>query len=308
MILIWNYKGIEKMSKHKINKLLEGIIKEPEPFERLLERSERSKEASEKNKPIAKEWFDIAQDDIQVSHLLMKNKYFAASVYHLQQAFEKLTKCYFILSGMEPEQARDHRFILKRLKSEIKDKYIQDFLDLSKGADSPKVSLDDFGKVLEVIEKSEDGLRRINAGEIRNIFTILNNLEKKILNKHLVESIQEKLKQKKFLKRLKHLIFQITRFRTSDSQVGSLTNAKQVEVILSSNVIGIKLNLLSMITYAHFNTPRYPSIKDSGVTFKTYTSELGIVEGLSLFIEEFKHIAKGIGLEFSEDPTLSRKE
>ena len=296
------------MPKNKINRLLEGIIRDPKPFERLLKQSEQYEEASKRNKPIAKEWFDVAQDDIQVSHLLMKNKHFAASVYHLQQAFEKLTKCYFILSGrMEPEEARDHRFILKRLKREIKEGYNQDFLDLSKWADGPKVNLDNLGGILEIIKKSEDGLRRINKGEIRKIFAILNNLEKKLLNKHLVESIQKKLKQKKLLKPLKDFISQMTPFRISHSQVKFFTDTKQVEVIFSHIVIGIKLNLLSMITYAHFNTPRYPSIK-GGVTFKAYTSELGIVEELSLFVEEFKLIAKSIGSQFAEDSPLSRKE
>ena len=79
----------------------------PELFKRALRKSRQYNKASDRNKPIAREWFQIANDDIQVSKLLIKNKHYAASVYHLQQVFEKITKSYHILFGrMEPEQAK----------------------------------------------------------------------------------------------------------------------------------------------------------------------------------------------------------
>ena len=77
-----------------------------------------------------------------VSKLLLENKHYAASVYHLQQAFEKLTKCYFILSGrMEPEQAKSHQFVLNRLRKEIKDDYVNNFLELSKSINAKSVDV-----------------------------------------------------------------------------------------------------------------------------------------------------------------------
>ena len=42
------------------------------------------------------EFFKISKDDLKISKLLYKKKYFAASIYHLQQSVEKLTKAYLL--------------------------------------------------------------------------------------------------------------------------------------------------------------------------------------------------------------------
>lgn len=271
----------------------------PVLFEKILRSSKQYAKASERNKPIAKEWFNIAKDDISVSKLLLENKHYAASVYHLQQAFEKLSKCYFILSGrMTPEQVNGHKFVLNRLKKEINDEYINTFLELSKSISAKPVDISSGEKSLKVIEKTEDELRLIKYTDIEKIISKITDIETKLLNDRFIKDTEKKLKKRKFRKGLRHIIFKITNFRTSYSQVDELIDTKQVKLYLMSSVIGIKLNFLSLITYVHFNTPRYPSDRYSNVTYSDYTDSLGIVKGTTSFIEIFNNICSYIDQEY----------
>lgn len=273
----------------------------PVLFERFLRKSIEYAKVSEKNKPIARQWFNVANDDISVSKLLIDNKHFAASVYHLQQAFEKLSKCYFILSGrMGPDQARSHQFIIHRLKDEIRDEYINNFLKLSKSVNETSVEVSSAEKSLEIIEKTEDELRQIKCSDIEQILNLINNIETKLLESRFIKAIEKKIKERKFQKGLRHIIFKTTRFRTSYSQVKEFTDTKQVRSCLMSSVINIKLLFLSLMTYVHFNTPRYPSIKDSEVTYSSYTESLGIVKEINLFIDIFNNISSYIEQEYFE--------
>ena len=271
----------------------------PVLIERILRRTQQYAKTYERNKPIAKEWFNIAKDDISVSKLLIENKHHATSVYHLQQAFEKLSKCYFILSGrMEPEQAKGHQLVLNRLKKEIKDEYVNNFLELSKSINVKSVDVSSAEESLKVIEKTEDELRLIECSDIKRIISQMNHIETKLLNSHFIKATEKKLKQRKFRKGLRHIIFKITHFRTSYSQVEELIDTKQVKLYLISGVISIKLNFLSLMTYVHFNTPRYPSNKGSNVTYFNYTDSLGIVKATNLFIEIFNDICSYIDQEY----------
>ena len=91
---------------------------DPVLFENLFRKSQEYAKASKKNKPIAQKWFTIANDDITITKILFEKEHYAGSVYHLQQAFEKLIKGYYILSGREnPEKVGSHLYITKKLKS-----------------------------------------------------------------------------------------------------------------------------------------------------------------------------------------------
>ncbi len=277
-------------SKNRFNPIL---------FERILRLARLYVKASERNKPIAKEWFSVAKDDIQISKLLIDNQHYAASIYHLQQAFEKLSKCYFILSGrMEPEQARDHKFILNRLKKEIKDEYINNFLELSNSINETSINLSAGEHSLEVIEKNEDELRQITSLEIEKIINLMNDIEIKLLNSHFIKALEKKLKRRDFLRGIRHVIFKITHFRTSYSQVEEATDTNQVKLYIMGSVISIKLLFLSLITYVHSNSPRYPSVKDSTLTYSKYNNSLGIVEKTNLLINNFNIITKYIENEY----------
>src|SRR3989344_2378462 len=271
------------MSKKEIDPVL---------FEKFLQSSKQYAKASQKNKHIAQEWFKVANEDISVSKLCFVNKHYASSIYHLQQAFEKLTKCYYILSGrMEPDQARDHRFILNQLKKDIKDEYINSILELLKSISENTTNLTLEVNSLEILEKNEEQLRQIAVLDIEKFFNLFNALDTKLLNPQFILSIEKKIKQRKVKKSIRHIILKITHFRTSYSQVEEAINKKQVELYVQMSIMNIKLLFLSLTTYVHFNTPIYPSNKDSNMKHSDYSEQLGIVKKISLFHESFDNIS-----------------
>jgi HEPN domain-containing protein len=272
----------------------------PIVIERMIKQLKQYARASKKNNNFAKKWLDIAKDDIEISELLKNSKHYASSVYHLQQAFEKLSKCYFILSGrMEPDQAKEHKFVLNRLRIEIKETYINNFLELSKSITDNSIidnSIDVASgeKVLDFIGSNEEEIRKISSSDIEAMFNLFNRIENKLLDPYFIKATEKKLKQRKLLKGLKHLIFRITHFRASYSDVDELTDIKQVRNYFVSCVISIKLQFLSLITYVHANNPRYPFIKDSVITYFNYNDSLGIVKKIDSLIDNFNIIAKSI--------------
>ena len=101
---------------------------DPILFEKWLRKSEQYAKVSKENQEIAKKFLIIAENDIQISKLLYENSHFAGAMYHLQQAFEKITKGYYIYTGRyTPEQVMGHRFILSSLKKEIVGEDLKNF-------------------------------------------------------------------------------------------------------------------------------------------------------------------------------------
>ncbi len=268
---------------------------DPELFERVLKRIRQFSQASDKNKPIARDWFDIARDDIKITELLIQKKHYAAAAYHLQQGFEKITKCYYILSGtMDPEQARDHKFVLKGLKKTLKEEYIDNILELSKLNTCNKVNLEESKNTLDTINKSEEQWRVIKEKEIKRIIDLIGAIEERFLNHHFIKSIEKKVRNKKNLKGIRHLILKITHFRTSYSQVKQWTDNRQIKQYIRGMIISIKLQFLSIITCVHYNTPRYPTIKNSNVNYKAYSENLGVINKIDEFIRIFYEVSDSI--------------
>lgn len=279
---------------------------DPVLFEKLFRKSQEYAKASKKNKPIAEKWFTIANDDINITKILYKNKHFAGSVYHLQQAFEKLIKGYYILSGREnPEKVGSHLYVTKKLKSEIKDEYINTFLELSKSVNDNEVKLDSAEQALNIFDKSEDEIRLLDKQNLLKILELIKKLESVLMNIETIQKTEEKLQEKNFIRMVKHLILKITTFRVRESDVKEAIRKEQVVFYLKSAVISIKLQMISLFTFLHFNSPRYPydNKKNNAtkVTYFDYKKDLGIVSLIPEMITIFDEIYQDMILEVNEN-------
>ena len=270
-------------------------------FEKLFRKSQEYAKASKKNRLIAKKWLLIAKNDIEIVQLLYDNKFYAGATYHLQQAFEKLVKGYYILSGREdPDKIKLHTYNVDKLKKEIKDEYINTFLKLSKSISDKTVNLESAEKTLSFLEKTEDQIRLVKDKKLNTILELINKLESVLTSVDTIEKTEAKLQEKKFINGLKHLILKITHFRVRESQIKEAVKKEQVIVYLKSASINIKLQLTSLFTYLHSNSPRYPYDNKTNVTFFDYNKDLGIVKKIPSFITIFNEIYDSFELDREE--------
>lgn len=263
----------------------------PYLFEKILERTEKYAKTSIENKDIAVKWLDISKNDIQITKILYEKKYYAGAVYHLQQAFEKLAKGYYILTGrMSPEKAMNHKFVIEKLKSEIKDDYLNDLAEISSAINKKEISLKQSEEGLTLLEKSEDEIRMIKSEDIGKIFEIIKTYETKLKSKENLDYLEKRTLEKGFLKIIKHLLFKITHFRVYDSQVREAIQKQRLMEYLEEILLGIRLHYLSILTFPHYNTPRYPNNPNTEVTFFFYDEKSGIVSYLKELISSFEEI------------------
>ncbi len=274
------------MKKSKIDPVL---------FERIIQKIEKYAKVSKENKDIVEKWIIIAENDFKVAKILYRKKYYSFSVYHLQQAFEKLTKSYYIFTGrLDLKEAVGHDFILKRLQKEIINQDMQDIIKLSSSMNERELTLNEPENSLKIINSSEDEIRNLNDKEIRAILEFINRLENKIKSKESIESIEKKIREKGFFNILKSLILKITHFRVRNYQIRKIIEEQTLLDYLNDILISIKLHYLSLITFLHCNCPRYPSIKDSKLNFFSYNGELGIVTCSPALFDAFEDILSNL--------------
>lgn len=78
------------------------IINNPQKSKELKEIFEFMRKSAKENKEAAKEFLLYALEDIKSAKILYKEKIFSNSVYHLQQAIEKMVKSCALGSGIIP--------------------------------------------------------------------------------------------------------------------------------------------------------------------------------------------------------------
>jgi len=101
-------------------------------------------------------FIDCAKDDIKAVELLYKNQIFSLSVYHMQQAIEKILKSYLIISGAyeikEPESFRHNL-----------DKMINDMMDRT---DSLNYNFNKAGKTQHPFPKEQLELKTLTIDKL----------------------------------------------------------------------------------------------------------------------------------------------
>jgi len=106
---------------------------DPVAFEKFARLIEESSKFASVNRPIARQWAEISESDIRASKILLKEGLFPQSVYFLQQAYEKILKSFYLISGrIKPPDIKGHNFNIKQLKKDTEDQFVGDTIFLLK--------------------------------------------------------------------------------------------------------------------------------------------------------------------------------
>lgn len=235
-------------------------------FQKMLQNQNTEKQKENRN--LAIEFLKCAKDDIKATKLLYENKVFPLSVYHLQQAVEKITKAYaLVLSIISKEELMEIKHksplvFIKLLEKSWAIKYINLIKMLNPWI---KTNVDDVEKI---INEKQDELAKMPKTVIRSFLTSIEKT-RAILQGQIRPQINI------LLGLLKPLLNEQTE------------NLKKTfnEVFRSSMITSfIGLYLLSVITYPHFAFTRYPDgeIKPSDY----YSGDMEIVECVNDILSE----------------------
>ncbi len=265
-------------------------------FEKLTQKINQYANVSIKNKEASKKWLAIAREDIEVCNLLVNNKYYSASSYYLEQAYEKLLKSFYLLSGKEDEDSIfGHDFVLKILKKEVTKKDdLKQFFELVNTLEGKNYSLDGYGVKIDDLKQDEDALRRMSKKEIIGLLELIEKLGKSIKSKESINKLCKKIGGRKSKRFLHQMLLRIigggVRKIPLEDYIGEGSLIRSIDYIL----ISMKLHVLSLVTFPHWNTPRYPISRGTEMGFFDYTEELGVVKSTKELVKVFYEIVDSI--------------
>ena len=248
-------------------------------FARYFERLER---INEKDKEIGGAWFVVAKDDFEVMKLLYENKHYAASCYHMQQCYEKLSKSMMILNGAsKPDSVWGHEFASAKIKSLLMSEV---YTHVSNLAAIIGVTFEVDISKLEILKKNENEIRKMNKGEIAFVINQIKKIEDTCLSKEFIKKVTESLNVKSKITLIKHIVFQLTHFRVRESQIREKTTEESVTKIIKQMMFSLKLLFICLMLQSHSNTPRYPAQQDEP-NFFSYVEGFGAVDFMNTYIE-----------------------
>lgn len=298
-------RGGQKMSKKR------GISLEM--IDRILLKQEQQEKVAEGNTVVAKRWLEISKEDMETTKILYGKGHFAFAVYHLQQAFEKLAKGYYLLTGrITPEQAKDHRFVLDRLKKEFKEEDMKNIFELISTLNKKTFDLTNSESALSILEKSEDDLRMASKEDLTKIISSMELYENNLKSRDTLNILEAKINKPSLFRLIKYLLSHYSIFRIRDSEVREAISEYNLKEYISYLLLSTRLHYLCVLTFSHFNTPRYPYIPNSKVNFYSYNTKLGIVsimpQFISLFDEIFDAISSKIIEQKSKNPEIQQNK
>lgn len=276
-------------------------------FKSFFGKLKEKAEAGKKFYDDAKKFYIIAKKDLETSKILSKNNLDAFSVYHLQQCFEKLIKADYIITGRkDPEQVSRHDFHIKMMKEEIRNGFLVDIKNaMASVNEQSKINeLKIEEEIIDKLANDEDKLRGISIEEINSILKFLENIEKALTEKEFIEKIKSNINQPKMVIKIKHWIIQIIRFRMSNQTAKDIINKTDIEEIIRSWVRSFQIMIIGIITYPHYNTPRYPLTPNTKFNFFSYNDEIGIVKNLEVLQKYAENYLKNIQTEENNKSTF----
>ena len=238
---------------------------------------------------ISKKWLEIAKDDLEITELLYTTKHYAASIYHTQQCYEKLSKSYFIISGYAtPTQVHGHYYTTQNIEKIIKSEAFDSISGLASIINDKNLKVD--LTPLEEYKKNDVILRKIPEDVVIKIIENLEKIEDHVTQEKFIQKITTDLNTRQKINSIKHLIFYITRFRISIPKVKEQMNYNEVKKSIKKIITALKLLLICLIVQVHYNNPRYPNTNENDTTYFSYNQDHGLVKTLPRIINETKKI------------------
>lgn len=250
---------------------------------------------------VAKEYLEIAKMDLCAAKLLYDAGKFNIAVFELQQAVEKVTKCFILVmeDNKEPffkiEELRNHNslnFLIQIIERYIK--LIDEKYDKKDAfADNIKNGIKD------ILNEQKKRIKDINGKEdkeeINNQLVLLNKFKDfnvtNISKDHMVLILKNN--------------YNITLSKKDiDKRYNELkNNINKVDFLKLLNKIFLPLSLLGAITFRHEQSTRYPfEVENKNIvikiTPKEYKNGLGIVDTFPQMEELLKSVIVKIEEEF----------
>jgi HEPN domain-containing protein len=242
-----------------------------------------------KRMDVAQKLFNYGKIDLEASNLLYKENIYPLAIYHLQQAIEKITKAYFLESGMieleelYPKGTTNKKETVGHLSPKalilaIEKKEIKSNLEiLFRCSNFSKIDSDKEAKKLRSLIRKRIKVAKISENEINQVVKTFRTTYKVLKAKLPKREMRHKI----------HLFnlsvsSQIKKIKEFKDEIRDIDNVlKYLEKDATKNVernfVALNLYLLSIITFPHFISTRYPKEK-RGLSPEDYNKELGIVK------------------------------
>jgi HEPN domain-containing protein len=267
-------------------------------LEDLVRRIQKQADANKIFKKDGEEWFAIAKDDFDVCKVLTEKKHYAGAVYHLQQCYEKLSKSFFILTGTtNPSVVSGHDFEQRRIKEIFKEDWAIASMSLYEFINEKKLEVKEG--LMDTISSEEDKIRAASKSEIEKIFSYFKEIENKFYDEKFLDKTEKELKAKrKTLKQIRHYVHLLTRRRIRYSEIVEIITKDRIKKECKNIIMSLKLMLLCILLFPHYNVPRYPKGKKTEINYFSYKSGLGIVDSLDMFITHTEEILRDFEIQF----------
>jgi hypothetical protein len=251
------------------------------------------------HRQVAKNWFEIAKVDLDAAQILYNKSMIPFTIYHLQQAYEKMSKAFFILNGnVKGEDVYGHDFSSRLVRSCLEN---QIWPIISKIPEfDPKFEIEKKKEIWKQFNNKQI-IRTFEYSKINELIKIFLEYDNIIRSNKFLEKIYKEVNCPQKLRALKHIIFKITRFRVRTQDVKDKTTRDEIEKGLFRLSLSTRVIVFSVLFQYHSNTSRYPNDKKSDMNYFSYTNELGIVkfipEALELTTKIINDFDKFIQLE-----------
>jgi len=257
---------------------------------------------------IAKKLFEYGKTDLLASEILWDRKIYPLAVYLLQQSIEKITKGYFLgigfitieelypLKTTKKQETIGHispkAFLLALKKKEVRESV--DILFRHSGIKQEEVG---GPRDLEKLIKRPIKLARISEKEIN--YVLRNFKAKHKIIKRVIGGRNLRFKINLYKTSILSRIHRIKISKKDKKTLKEGLNYLGVDTIknLELNFLLLNMYLLSIITFPHFISTRYPKGK-RGLCPEDYTEDLGIVKKFPKILEMTKSIIKGLENRF----------
>ena len=202
---------------------------------------------------------NISKEDLLIAKWCYSKGLYSSSIYHLQQATEKISKAFGLYIGiLSKDELKSINHISPKVSLKILD---HPLIKIAIGwSDKYKSLRNSLYKIIK--NKEINQLQRLSSGEIRKLLQGISTYKKRILSDDFIRNLSLSLGlHKRDLKRIINLSI----------AMGYLTT-------------------ISILTFPHAQSTRYPM--DVGLSPKDYKRGLGVIDQEKEIIESLKFIVK----------------
>ena len=244
-------------------------------------------------------WLNQVDRDLKASVNLYQDELYEQSVNLLQQGFEKLVKSYYLYGGkFNEKEDRKHTFIIDALERDLNkellikmDDFIKQYTDVENDVlycQTLKILYDE-----NIKNMNKQKIMKMSASEFNLLFTLINQIENRALERNVLIDIQGNLRNKSYRHMFKCFIQIKFKKRVKNSQIRKETTIEKISQNVKERFITIRFLMAGFITCNHYLSSKYPGTNVNELDSSSYIPGLGIVDyclELNKIAEEFAEL------------------